>query len=156
MSNRITVCTGVILDVTIEPWVSSALPIWRLVIIDPGSRTHEAEEDVLGRFDDDPRVPSPNRRRRRRDPKKAHRHKRTQLAHRWREPGESSRVQNFGELWHRAQQQLATADHPDSVSGRCRLIDSYRRFGSRFLERSDVVVRSAPGRARVRRSLLQP
>ena len=60
MSNRITVCTGVILDVTIEPWVSSALPIWRLVIIDPGSRTHEAEEDVLGRFDDDPRVPSPN------------------------------------------------------------------------------------------------
>ena len=60
MSNRITAFTRAIPDVTIEPWVSSALPIWRLVIIDPGSRTHEAEEDVLGRFDDDPRVPSPN------------------------------------------------------------------------------------------------
>ena len=58
MSNRIT--AGAVLDVTIEPWMSSGLPIWRLVIIDPGSRTHEAEEDVLGRFDHDPRVPSPN------------------------------------------------------------------------------------------------
>src|SRR6266498_4232936 len=44
-TGHITIHT--ILHVTIEPRVSSALPIWRLVIIDPRSRTHKAEEDVL-------------------------------------------------------------------------------------------------------------
>jgi hypothetical protein len=54
------IAADVILDIAIEPWPSSALPMRRLVVIDPWSRTHEAEEDVLRRFDYDPHVSSPN------------------------------------------------------------------------------------------------
>ncbi|SRR5258708_40043532 len=60
MLRRITALTGVILDITIESRASSALPIRGFVVIGPGSGTHVAEEDVLGRLDHDARMSSPN------------------------------------------------------------------------------------------------
>jgi hypothetical protein len=50
----------IILYVAIEPSASSASPIWSFVVVNPRPGTHEAEEHVPRRFDDNSYVPAPH------------------------------------------------------------------------------------------------
>ena len=49
----------IILDITIEPSVSSAGPVWGFIVVNPWPGTHEAEEDVPRRSDHNSHVPAP-------------------------------------------------------------------------------------------------
>jgi hypothetical protein len=49
-----------VLDVTIEPSLSSTDPVGSVVVVNPRPCGHEAEEDMLRRSDDDAHVPVPD------------------------------------------------------------------------------------------------
>ena len=53
-------CAGIILDVTIEPRLSSMDPVGSIVAIDARPCGHEAEEDMFRRPDDDANMPAPH------------------------------------------------------------------------------------------------
>ena len=60
LSCRIAFCAELVLNVAIEARMSSAFPIWRLIIVGPRTGSHEAEEDVFRWLDNDSRVPTPD------------------------------------------------------------------------------------------------
>lgn len=59
-TDRGTSCATIIFHVTIKPRAPSIGPMWSVVVINPGPRAHEAEEDALGRPDHDSHVPMPH------------------------------------------------------------------------------------------------
>src|ERR1700719_3067828 len=59
-ANGHTSCTRITLDITIEASLSSTCPIGSFVVVDPRSRTQEAEKDVARRSDDNSDVPAPH------------------------------------------------------------------------------------------------